>query len=207
MAGIMTAAEFGKHCSVPRETMDQLICYSDLLVKWQKSINLVSDTTIDDMWCRHFYDSAQLIDLIEKGKGSLNILDVGSGAGFPGLVLSVLGAGKVHLIESNRKKCAFMKQVIQKTGIDAIVHNERVEKISNSSIDLITSRACADLDKLLSLTANLITPKTECLFLKGEKAEEEIKHASKKWDFKVKKIQSKSEESGIILKLSEIRVY
>ena len=207
MTGSMTAAEFGKRCSVPRETMDQLICYSDLLVKWQNSINLVSNATLEDMWRRHFYDSAQLIDHIKKGKTSSNILDVGSGAGFPGLVLSIMGAGKVQLVESNGKKCAFMKQVIQKTGIDAIVQNERVEKIEACSIDFITSRACADLEKLLSITAHLITPRTECLFLKGQKAEEEIKRASKKWDFKIKKIISKSEESGMILKLSEIRVY
>ena len=205
--GFMTAEEFGERCGVPRETMDQLNCYSDLLVKWQNSINLVSKKTLEDVWRRHFYDSAQLIDHIEKGNTALNILDVGSGAGFPGLVLSIMGAGKVHLVESNGKKCAFMKQVIQKTGIDAIVHNKRVEKMEACSIDFITSRACADLEKLLSLAANLITPKTECLFLKGEKAEEEIRRASKKWDFKVKKVTSKSEESGMILKLSEIRVY
>ena len=166
MMGVMTAAELGRRSNVSRETMDRLICYADLLVKWQNSINLVSNTTIEDMWRRHFYDSAQLIDHIERSNSSLNILDVGSGAGFPGLVLSIMGAGKVHLVESNGKKCAFMKQVIQKTGIDAIVHNQRIEKIETSSIDIITSRACADLDKLLSLTANLITAKTECLFLK-----------------------------------------
>ena len=202
---VMTIEEFQRATNVSRETLDKLICYSELLVKWQKSINLVSNSTLSDMWRRHFYDSAQLIDYIKEQEKPLKILDLGSGAGFPGVVLSIMGAGQVHLVEGVGKKCSFIKQIIQKTAIDAIVHNERIENMDVFAVDLITSRACADLEKLLDLTAKYIGPDTECLFLKGEKAEEEIKRASDKWDFRIKKYTSKSEESGMILKLSNIR--
>ena len=205
MSNIMQAADFEKQCDVSRETMSQLICYSELLVKWQKSINLVSNRSLGDMWRRHFYDSAQLMEHIDIKEKPLRILDIGSGAGFPGLVLSILGAGEVHLIESNGKKCAFMNQIIQKTGINAKVHNERVESIKPFGVNLIISRACADLEKLLALASNFITLETECLFLKGRKADDEIKQARQKWDFDVKKIASKSEDSGMILKLSQIK--
>ena len=200
----MKAVDFQERCNVPRETMSQLICYSELLIKWQKSINLVSDSSLEDMWKRHFYDSAQLMEYIVPKNKPIKILDIGSGAGFPGLVLSIIRAGDVFLVESNGKKCAFMNQVIQKTGISATVCNERIEKITPFVVDLIISRACADLEKLLDLSANFITANTECLLLKGRKAEEELDRASKKWRFDVKKYASKSEESGTILKLSQI---
>lgn len=205
MSKIMTADQFQQACDVPRETMDKFICYSEMLIKWQKSINLVSNSTLEDMWRRHFYDSAQLMDYIEPQKGPLKILDLGSGAGFPGLVLSILGAGEVHLVEGVGKKCSFMKQIIQKTGIDAIVHNDRIENMDAFPVDLITSRACADLDKLINLTSKFMTAQSQCLFLKGEKASQEMAQAAKSWDFKVEKFTSKSEESGSILKLSQLR--
>ena len=201
----MNADDFQRITDVSRETLKQFQLYADLLEKWQKSINLVSNSTLSDKWRRHFYDSAQLIDFINKDTKPLKILDLGSGAGFPGLVISLLGAGEVHLVEAVGKKCSFMKQVIQKTGMNAIVHNERIEQMNAFSVDLITSRACADLDKLLELTSPFMNDQTECLFLKGEKSEDEIKHASKKWAFHVKKIPSKSEESGMIIHLSNIQ--
>ena len=116
---------------------------------------------------------------------------------------------KVHRFlchcEGVGKKCSFMKQIIQQTGIDAIVHNERIEDMEAFPVDLITSRACADLNKLLDLTERFISPQTSCLFLKGEKADDELVQAAKKRDFKVKKYPSKSEESGMILLLSKIK--
>ena len=171
MMKAMTANEFQLRTGVSRETLERLTVYSDMLTKWQKSINLVSNTTINDMWRRHFYDSAQLVNYIDVSKGRPTILDLGSGAGFPGLVLSILGVGEVHLVESVGKKCSFMRQVIKNTDVDAFVHNERIENMEHLHVDLITSRACADLDKLLVLTEKFIGPKTKCLFLKGEKAD------------------------------------
>jgi 16S rRNA (guanine527-N7)-methyltransferase len=201
----MNGDDFQRITDVSRETLKQFQLYADLLERWQKSINLVSNGTLSDKWRRHFYDSAQLIDYINKDTRPLKILDLGSGAGFPGLVISLLGAGEVHLVEAVGKKCSFMKQVIQKTGMNAIVHNERIEQMNAFSVDLITSRACADLDKLLELTSPFMNDQTECLFLKGKKSEDEINHASKKWAFDVKKIPSVSEESGMIIHLSNIQ--
>jgi len=201
----MDADEFQKLLSVPRETMVHFETYAALLDKWQRSINLVSDSTLQDKWLRHFYDSAQLMEYIEVSDEPQKILDLGSGAGFPGLVVSLLGAGEVHLIESVGKKCSFMKQVIQQTGMNATVHNERIERMEPFAVDLITARACADLEKLLDLTSPFMTEKTKCLFLKGGKADGEIAAARKKWSFDVKKSVSKSEESGMILSLSHIK--
>ena len=199
----MTAEEFQKRLDVPRETMDRFIVYSDLLTKWQRSINLVSNSTLSDMWRRHFYDSAQLMEFIPEPE-SRTILDLGSGAGFPGLVLSILGIGEVHMVEAVGKKCSFMKQVIRETGINAIVHNERIENMKPFTVDIITSRACADLEKLLDLTAPFRGQYTQCLFLKGGRWEEELTLARKKYALEVKKYASKSEESGMILSLSNI---
>jgi 16S rRNA (guanine527-N7)-methyltransferase len=201
----MNSDDFQERLSVPRETMDHFITYSDMLDKWQKAINLVSKSTLQDKWLRHFFDSAQLMEHINTEGKPLKILDLGSGAGFPGLVISLLGAGEVHLVEGVGKNCSFMKQVIQQTGMDAVVHNERIEQMEPFKVDLITARACADLESLLDLTSPFMTDKTECLFLKGERADEEIAGALKKWCFDVKKIPSKSEESGMVLSLSHIK--
>lgn len=200
----MTAEEFQTLLNVPRETMDKFIIYAELLNKWQKSINLVSRSTLSDMWRRHFYDCAQLIDYIPKKK-DLIILDIGSGAGFPGLILSIMGAGHVHLVEAVGKKCAFMNHVIRETGINATVHNERIENMSAFPVDIITSRACADLQKLLELSAAFGTENTHYIFMKGGRSQEEIQSAQKKYSFNVKKQASKSEESGMILSLSNIK--
>lgn len=201
----MNSDDFQRRTGVSRETLKHFELYADMLEKWQNSINLVSKSTLSDKWRRHFYDSAQLIDYITTSGKPLTILDLGSGAGFPGLVLSLLGAGEVHLVEGVGKKCSFMKQVIQKTNMNATVHNERIEGMESFPVDLITSRACADLGKLLDLTFPFMTDLTECLFLKGAKSDEEIYHASKKWCFEVKKTPSKSEESGMILHLSKVK--
>ena len=201
----MNSNDFQLKTDVSRETLDKFIAYADMLEKWQKSINLVSNKTLADKWRRHFYDSAQLISHIQNTEKPIKILDLGSGAGFPGLVLSILDAGEVHLVEGVGKKCAFMKQVIQKNGLNAVVHNERIEQMDAFKVDLITSRACADLSKLLDLTLPFMSHETECLFLKGEKYNQEINDVSKKWCFEVKKIPSKSEESGMILHLSNIK--
>ncbi len=201
----MTATEFHELTGVSRETMDKLILYSETLTKWQKAINLVSNSTLPNMWLRHFYDSAQLSDYIIKADNPLKILDLGSGAGFPGLVLSILGIGEVHLVEGVGKKCSFMKQIIQQTDINAIVHNKRIEDLGAFPVDLVTSRACADLNKLLDLSDKFIKPTTKCLFLKGKNVENELLSAEKHRHFRVKKFPSKSDQSGMVLLLSEVK--
>ncbi len=206
MVSSFSEKTFMEKTNVSRETMADIKTYATYLIKWQKKLNLVSRSTLEDLWRRHFYDSYQLKDYFEGvAQRKLRILDIGSGAGFPGLLLSMLDIGEFHMVESNGKKCAFMRQVIRNTNSRAIVHAERVEEMEVFAADYIISRACAPLDKLLNLGYGFIQENTICLFLKGQMANEEIKQAQKNWTFQIEKFTSKSEESGTILKVSHIK--
>ena len=158
--------------AVSRETMDRLAAYVALVEKWQKRVNLVSGSTLPDIWMRHIWDSAQLVPLIPEDTG--RILDVGSGAGFPGLVLAALCAAECHLAESDQKKAVFLQTVIRETGIRATIHNSRIESLPSLDPDIITARALAPLDRLLELVAAQMRPGTRCLFLKGAQAQSEL---------------------------------
>jgi len=206
MSVVCDAKSFLKETGVSRETLAKINIYAGLLEKWQKKINLVSAGTLPDIWSRHFYDSFQLGALLDQTPGkNLQILDIGSGAGFPGLLLSIVGAGRFHMVESNSKKCAFMNQVIRETDCDAVVHCKRIEDLKHFPVDYIISRACAPLDKLLGLGRHFMGSGTVCLFLKGKNADDEIEAARLKWDFILEKFTSVSEQSGIIVKVSNIK--
>ncbi|MCF6215202.1 MAG: 16S rRNA (guanine(527)-N(7))-methyltransferase RsmG [Emcibacter sp.] len=197
---------FAQKTGVSRETMANIHIYASLLTKWQKKINLVSQSTMPDLWLRHFYDSFQLkARLAGLNAEKTKILDIGSGAGFPGLLLSMLGLGEFHMVESNNKKCAFMRQVIRETNCNAVIHNERIENIRPFHVDYIISRACAPLNKLLDLARNFIHDDTVCLFLKGQTAEEEIADARRCWAFEVEKFTSISQDRAMLLKVSHIK--
>ncbi len=157
---------------VSRETMDRLAAYVTLVEKWQQRVNLVSASTLPDIWMRHIWDSAQLAPLVPAG--TARILDVGSGAGFPGLVLAVLCDAELNLVESDQKKAVFLQTVIRETGIRAIVHNRRIESLPPIGADIVTARALASLDRLLELLEAQLVPGTRCLFLKGARAEVEL---------------------------------
>jgi len=185
-----------------KETMDKLEVYNNLLAKWQKSINLVSNNTIKDAVERHFLDSAQLIKYIENKY--LVIADMGSGAGFPGLILAIMGIKKVNLIESDARKCEFMRQVSRETFCkNVVVHNKRIENCSIDDLDLVTARALAPIRDLLAW-ADSLKSGVDCLFLKGEKAEEEIKEALKDWDFDYKLYKSDTDPKGNIVKIEHL---
>ena len=157
---------------VSRETMDRLTAYVAMVEKWQQRVNLVSASTLPAIWLRHIWDSAQLAPLVPAGTG--RILDVGSGAGFPGLVLAVLCDAELNLVESDQKKAVFLQTVIRETGIRAIVHNRRIESLPPIGADIVTARALASLDRLLELLEAQLVPGTRCLFLKGARAEVEL---------------------------------
>ena len=157
---------------VSRETMDRLAAYVALVEKWQQRVNLVSASTLPDIWMRHIWDSAQLAPLVPASTG--RILDVGSGAGFPGLVLAALCDAELHLVESDRKKAVFLQTIIRETGIPAIVHNRRIESLPPIGAGIVTARALASLDRLLELLEAQLVPGTRCLFLKGARAESEL---------------------------------
>lgn len=200
----LSLQHFLSSVDVPRETLDKLRLYHELLIKWQRRINLISPNTIDNAWQRHFFDSAQLFRLLSCADKP--IFDLGSGAGFPGLVLSLMGASQINLLESDQRKCVFLSEVIRQTGASANVHNMRIESYPGKAMaSVVTSRACASLDALLGYAHPLLTPDGECLFLKGRGAEEEIREAQKRWAFHVERLPSEADEEGCILRVSQLQ--
>ena len=157
---------------VSHETLSELSCFHDLLFKWQKRLNLISPKTINKIWDRHILDSAQLCSFIPKKP--CRILDVGSGAGFPGVVLSILTDHEIHLVESDKKKCAFLRTALSRVSSNALVHETRLEEMSNLSADIITARAFAPLPRLLCLTQKQHHPKLRFLLLKGRDVNSEL---------------------------------
>ena len=180
-----TKNDFAKNIYVSRETLKKLDKYSELVIQWQKQVNLIGPSTLGDIWCRHMLDSAQLFNLINNKNAK--IIDLGSGAGFPGLVLSIMGSSNIVLLESNKKKCRFLSEAIRTTNCKAVVHNGRIEAYKNEGdLDYIIARALAPLDRLIKLSFSLNRGQGRCLFLKGRNYEQELTQAEKKWNMDVK---------------------
>jgi len=178
---ILTSEGFAAKIDVSRETLDNLSVYLELLAKWQKSINLVGPKTLADAWRRHVLDSAQLFNHIKKPTDL--IFDLGSGAGFPGLVVAIMGAKNVVLMESNQKKCSFLGEVIRQTACSATVFNGRIEDYPEQhTANYVTARALAPLDELCAWSYRLLVPEGKSLFLKGESYEQELTLCQKKWN-------------------------
>lgn len=197
------AAHFSDVLGVSRETCKKLEEYVSLLLAWQKKINLVSRETIDNVWLRHIWDSAQLsLSVIEK---NYSIIDLGSGAGLPGVVLSILGYSNLTLVESNSKKTAFLKTVKRKLGLDYQVAECRIEELGEIQADVVISRALASLNLLLSYSFNFLTQETQFVFLKGKDYQREIAEAQKNWSFQVDSKQSITSAEGRVLILSGVR--
>ncbi|TXH39274.1 MAG: 16S rRNA (guanine(527)-N(7))-methyltransferase RsmG [Rhodospirillaceae bacterium] len=186
----------------------RLETYAALLVKWQKAINLVGPATLPDLWRRHMLDSAQLLPLLPDGEGVLT--DLGSGAGFPGLVLAAMTGRQVHLIDSDVRKCAFLRETAQAMGVGdrVVVHAQRFDALAAWPSAVITARACAGLDDLLSHSAPFATAETVFLLLKGAKVDEELTAAAKHWTMAVERHPSianaGNEPPGTILKLCNL---
>ena len=191
------------HTSVSRETFDRLFLYHDLLLKWQPKINLIGPDTIPDIWNRHFLDSLQLIhstpDLSKK------IIDLGTGAGFPGMALAIYGFSDVHVIESDGKKIIFLKEVARITQTKITIHHCRIEEQPIKNPDIFISRALTSVDNILSLSYPYISHETICLFHKGKNYTKEILDAEKKWVFDKHIISSITDKEGAIVKLASIK--
>lgn len=200
----LTAATFAARCPVSRETLARLERYLALLQRWQPAINLVGPATLRDPWRRHFWDSAQLMRQIPPDARSL--LDFGSGAGFPGMVLAILGAPGVVLVESDGRKSAFLREVARETGTAVTVHAARLEALAGQIAppDVITARAVASLDLLLDRIKLYMTPSTVCLFHKGRRVDDEIAEARRRWTMTLEKIPSETDPSGVILRVEGI---
>jgi 16S rRNA (guanine527-N7)-methyltransferase len=207
-AAIKTAEDFAGYFSVSRETLDRLAVYATLLRQWQKTINLVAPSTLDDIWGRHFADSAQLLALAPAA--AKQWVDLGSGAGFPGLVLAIMlagrdGAGAAHvsLIESDSRKAAFLREVARTVGVPVDILCERIEKSATQakveSIDVVTARALAPLPRLLELSAPYFSSATVGLFLKGQDVQAEVEAAHHVWDFTADLAPSVTDRNGRIV--------
>ena len=187
---------------VSRETLQKLHLYEALLKKWQKKVNLVSSSTIDDAWDRHFVDSMQVADFIADKDA--NIVDIGSGAGFPGLVLAIMGYKNVTLIEADLKKTLFLREVARQTQVDVTILNERIEGVDISA-DILTARALASLKDLMTYAKNILNKNSKALFLKGENFESELFEAKKVFDFSCVVHQSQTSDKGKILEINVSR--
>jgi 16S rRNA (guanine527-N7)-methyltransferase len=200
--------DFMGKLDVPRGTMDKLGTYVGLLTKWQKQINLVGPKTMDDVWFRHVYDSAQLAPLIISALGEdtkRTILDLGAGAGFPSLVLSLMGVGFAHPVESVGKKCSFMRTVIRETGAQAEVLQGRIEDLTPFPADIITARALATIDKLLNLSFAFVGKDTEFWLMKGRDWKNEVSEAEAHWQFEIDVYLSLTDNEGKILRLRNLK--
>lgn len=194
---------------VSRETRERLETYADLVRKWQSRINLISPKTLPDLWNRHILDSLQLFALKPQ---PVQWMDIGSGAGFPGLVTAIclteIGEGWVHLVESNNKKAAFLRQVIAQTGARASVFPIRIDtaRAKVGSIDAISARALASLPDLLSHCAPFVedNPKTEMWFHKGLDYFDEVRSARDLWAFDLVEHRSQLQDGSVILQISNL---
>lgn len=198
----MTPTEFKSETGASDAAMARLQIYADLLVKWQAKINLVGPDTIPDLWARHMFDSAQLAPFIEQGA---KVADLGSGAGFPGLVLAILRDDlDIHVVESDQRKCAFMREVNREAGAGATIHTARIEALEPLGADVVTSRALASLDKLIGLADIHRLSTGKCLFPKGKRWAEELTAAQKTWRMASNEHPSRTEPAGRILELLNI---
>lgn len=194
--------------SVSRETRMRLERYVALLNKWQVSDNLVASSTLPYVWQRHIADSAQLAHYFPQ---ACNWLDLGSGAGFPGLVVAILSGQSpgacVHLVESNQRKCSFLRHVIRETGAPAIVHQGRIEAVIagwTEPVDMISARALAPLDRLFSMAEPVLLSGARGAFHRGQDFEREIKESTKSWSFDLIRHQSLTDRNSAILEIQNL---
>ncbi len=197
--------DFAAACGVSRETLARLKAYVGLLTDWNARHNLVSARSLDDVWRRHVWDSAQLAAYVPAQ--TKTVADLGSGAGFPGLVLAELlrGRATVTLYEATRKKAEFLKAAAERMDLAVTVQNVRIEAGPQPVVDLVTARALAPLDKLLGYAQQMADKRTVCLFLKGQSLAVELTEARKSWRMKALQHLSATDPSGVILEVRELR--
>ena len=194
--------------NVSCETLEKLKTYQELLLEWQKKFNLVSNSSLENVWERHFEDSAQLFEYIPED--AENLIDFGSGAGFPAMVIAIIANEKtpylkVTMVESIKKKTLYLNEVAVKTGVNVEIKNDRIENLPLKKYDVITSRAMASLVDLLKYAYPFCSERTVCLFPKGKNYSLELAEAHKKWRFKCSIEQSKVSEEGKILIITDIK--
>ncbi len=195
--------EFAAQTNVSRETLARLKAYADILADWNARHNLVAKSTLPDLWRRHVWDSAQLVPLIPDSARTL--ADLGSGAGFPGLVIAAMRPDlAVTLYEATTKKCAFLQAAADRMGIAAAIQNARLEDLPRRAFDVVTARALAPLPQLLTYAQNFVGPNSVCLFLKGQNVGSELTRAHKYWNIKASQVPSQTDPSAAIVIVREL---
>ncbi|SCY44097.1 16S rRNA (guanine(527)-N(7))-methyltransferase RsmG [Microvirga guangxiensis] len=193
--------------NVSRETQEKLQILEQELRRWQVIKNLVGPATLDQIWDRHIVDSLQLLELAPDAK---TWVDLGSGAGFPGLVVAIVGQErglKVQLVESNSRKCSFLRHVARLTGSAVTVHAARLETIVPTlvgQVDVVSARALASLTQLLEWTEPMLKAGTTGLFPKGRDAESELTEARKRWTFEADVLPSRTDSDARIIRITSI---
>jgi 16S rRNA (guanine527-N7)-methyltransferase len=202
-----TAAEFQAAFDVSRETMRRLERHHAMLARWNPRINLVSRASLAEAWSRHFADSGQLWALLPAG--SRRWLDLGSGAGFPGLVIAALAAGheaalEVVLVEADQRKAAFLQAVARDAGVPATVLAARIEDLPPQSADVVSARALAPLAGLLAHAEKHRRPAGICLFPKGETVHKELAEAAVRWRFDHRIHPSRTDPRAAIVEIGAL---
>lgn len=204
----MTIPSVGSSLNVSRETRDRLELYLELLRKWNPRINLVAPSTLDNAWSRHFADSVQLTHHAPEEWQSW--ADLGSGGGFPGMVVAILARGektgrKVTLVEADQRKATFLRTVARETDTPVNILADRIEKVPPLSADVVSARALAPLGKLFSYAHRHCRSGGTLLFLKGAQYKSELSDARKSWQFEVTESPSLTEPAAVILKVGDLR--
>ena len=202
---------------VSRETIEKLLIYEKLILNAQEKYNLVGKSTLSQVWLRHFADSAKIFQIIEdkyhkSKKDSISFADVGSGAGFPGVVISLMLEAKnmivrTVLIDSNKKKSTFLENVKKKMELSYIVLNKRSESVEEK-FDIITARAVTSIKKFLDINYNLFKKDSIIILLKGKTWREEIKESKKKWKFQFNVVKNNNQldsSGGVTLVIRNIK--
>lgn len=191
---------------VSRESVERLIILEKLLLTWQAHINLISPATIPDLWNRHIVDSLQILPLIPKNTKA--IADLGSGGGFPGLVLAATQGAEVHFYESNTKKTAFLQEALRHMKIKGSVHRQRLEQMeappNMPDVQIVTARAFAPLPLLLCLAEPFMRGGAKALFHKGQECQNELNEAAKSWNIAYNTHPSVTDSHSVILEIKEI---
>jgi 16S rRNA (guanine527-N7)-methyltransferase len=192
---------------VSRETFERLEHYLALLNKWNPRINLVSPTTLAEAWTRHFIDSAQIFNLAEGV--SDNWVDMGTGGGFPGMVIAIISAElqsnrQITMIESDQRKCAFLRNVARETGVGVQVLSKRIDQVEPQNAGVVSARALASLPQLLGFAGRHMATDGIALFPKGRSWREEIAEARLSYSFQHEAIESKTNPEAVVLRIGEI---
>lgn len=203
----MTLAEFARTHNVSRETCERMEIHVDLLSRWNARINLVAAATLGAVWSRHIADSAQLFPLAPERARTW--IDLGSGAGFPGLPIAAIAAEKrpslrVTLVERNARKAAFLSAAAREMGLDVVVAAQRIETLPPAAHDVVSARALAPLPRLCALAYRFYAPGTVLLFPKGARLDSELTAATEDWHIRAERIGSLTDRRATILKILEL---